>query len=52
VEPGVIGNLGFGFREHGPQLVVLSTGIAEGMAYFPFLIQAGIVGQRLYFIKV
>jgi hypothetical protein len=44
--------LGFGFRERGPQLVVLSTGVAEGVAYFPFLVQAGVDGKQLYFIKV
>jgi hypothetical protein len=52
VELGIIGNLGFGFRECGPQLIVLSTGVAEGVAYFPFLVQASINGKRLYFIKV
>jgi hypothetical protein len=35
-----------------PGLIVLSTGVAEGMAYFPFFVQAGVNGQRLYFIKV
>jgi hypothetical protein len=52
VELGVIGNLGFGFRERGPKLVVLSTGVVEGVAYFPFLVQASVDGQRLYFIKI
>jgi hypothetical protein len=44
--------LGFGFRERGPWLVVLPTGIAEGVSDFSFLVQAGVDGERLYFVKV